>query len=64
LRYYSNLKNIAVQIFNTGWIVSETQSAIVVLSRSFVEEGDRCGTVAAIRYFAGGKKATRREKDS
>jgi hypothetical protein len=48
----------------TDWIVSETQSAIVVLRRTFMEEGDRCGTIAAIRYFADGIKARRRGKDS
>jgi hypothetical protein len=60
LRNYSILKNITVQRFSTDWIVTETYSAIVVLLRAFVEEGDRCRTIAAVRYFANGIKARRR----
>jgi len=32
--------------------------------RAFIEEGDKCLTIAAIRYFANGVKARRRGKDS
>jgi hypothetical protein len=34
-----------------------------VLLRAFIEEGDRCRTIAAIRYFANEIKARRRGKD-
>jgi len=34
-----------------------------VLFRAFIEEGDKCRTVAAV-YFANGIKARRRGKDS
>jgi hypothetical protein len=35
-----------------------------VLLRTFIEEGDKCSAVAAVRYFANGIKARRRGKDS
>jgi uncharacterized protein YehS (DUF1456 family) len=62
--YYSSLKNIAFQRFGTNYIVSETQSAIIMLLRANMEEGDKCLKIAAIRYFANGVKARRRGKDS
>jgi len=35
-----------------------------MLLRANMEEGDKCLTIAAIRYFANGVKARRRGKDS
>jgi hypothetical protein len=48
---------IAVQIFSTYWIVSLTLRATEVLLRAYKEEGERCCTIPAIRYYAAGINA-------
>jgi hypothetical protein len=48
---------IAVQKSSTYWIVSITMRANKIFLRAYWEEGGRCCTVTAIRYYAGGINA-------
>jgi hypothetical protein len=43
--------------------VSEMRSTSVIFFRTFSEEGHRCCTIIAIRYFAHGIKARGQETD-
>jgi hypothetical protein len=57
LTCYGNLMEIAVQRASTCWIVSLTLRATEILIRGYKEEGQRCCTIPAVRYFTGGINA-------
>jgi hypothetical protein len=54
---------IAVQRFSTYRIVSLSLRATEILLRAYKEEGEKCCTIPAIRYYAGGINARGRDKN-